>query len=142
MCGWQVKLRKVQGLSAVSCTKTVKPMEMPFGMWIRVGPRNYALDGVQLRTCCTCPTVDKLKATQQGAAPVRRGRCLECTRWRCVLVSHIQQKHCTCTVYFTLSCWDISIYSYHWFSKYQATGCLAYLPSVPNATECTKRQTF
>jgi len=121
----------------VSCAKTAEPIEMPFGMWIRVGPRNYALHGVQPRTCCICPTVNILKATQQGAEPVRRGRCLECTRWRCALVSQIQQKRYT--VHFTLPCWDISAYSYHWFSKYQATVCLAYSPSVPNATECTKR---
>ena len=24
------------------------PIEMPFGLWIRVGPRNHVLDGVQI----------------------------------------------------------------------------------------------
>jgi len=30
---------------AVSCAKTAKPKETPFGMWIRVGPRKHVLDG-------------------------------------------------------------------------------------------------
>jgi len=25
-----------------------EPIKMPFGMWTRVGPRNYVLDGVQI----------------------------------------------------------------------------------------------
>ena len=36
---------KVQWLSAVSCAKTAEPIEMPFGIWIQVGPRIYVLDG-------------------------------------------------------------------------------------------------
>ena len=35
----------VKRLSAVSCTKTVKPIEMPFGMLCRVDPRNHVFDG-------------------------------------------------------------------------------------------------
>ena len=35
------------GLSVtlVSSAKTVEPIEMPFGLWARMGPRNYVLDG-------------------------------------------------------------------------------------------------
>jgi len=36
---------KVQGRSAVSCAKTAEPIEMPFGLWARMGPRNHVLDG-------------------------------------------------------------------------------------------------
>ena len=36
---------KVYGHSAVICAKTAKPIEMPFGLWARVGPRNHVLDG-------------------------------------------------------------------------------------------------
>ena len=56
----------------------------------------HALNGVQIPTCkeaisrakragpghaWTCPAVDILKATQQGAAPVRCGCRLGCTEW-------------------------------------------------------------
>ena len=34
--------------SQVSCAKrTAEPIQMPFGMWIPVGPRNHVLDGVR-----------------------------------------------------------------------------------------------
>jgi len=36
--------------------KTAEPIEMPFGMWTRVGPSNYTLDGVQV---WFIPLVDK-----------------------------------------------------------------------------------
>jgi len=36
---------KVYGNSTVICTKTAKPIEMPFGMWARMGRRNHVLDG-------------------------------------------------------------------------------------------------
>jgi len=39
---------KLQGLSAVSCTKKAEPVEMPFGVWTRVGPRKHVLDGVHI----------------------------------------------------------------------------------------------
>jgi len=29
----------------VSCAKTAKPIEMPFGIWTQVGPRKHVLDG-------------------------------------------------------------------------------------------------
>ena len=38
------------GLSVtiVSPAKTAEPIEMPFGLWTRVGPRNHVLDGVHI----------------------------------------------------------------------------------------------
>jgi len=35
------------GDTAVICAKTAKPIEMPFGLWARMGRRSHALDGVQ-----------------------------------------------------------------------------------------------
>jgi len=29
----------------VSCAKTAEPIEMPFGLWVSIGPRNRVLDG-------------------------------------------------------------------------------------------------
>jgi len=37
---------KVQGHSAVSCTKAMEPIEMPLGLWARIGPRKHVLGGV------------------------------------------------------------------------------------------------
>jgi len=82
----------------VSPAKTAEPIEMLFWMWTRVGSKNRALDGdysksphVKLQRwgrkgagpghTRTCPAVDILKATRQGAAPVRCGCRLRCTRW-------------------------------------------------------------
>jgi len=31
--------------TAVMCAKTAEMIEMPFGLWARMGPRNHALDG-------------------------------------------------------------------------------------------------
>jgi len=36
------------GDSAVSCAKMAEPIEMPFGLWARRGPRNHVLDGVHI----------------------------------------------------------------------------------------------
>ena len=36
---------KVYGHSAVIYAKTAKPIEMPFGLWARMSPRNRVLDG-------------------------------------------------------------------------------------------------
>jgi len=36
---------KVQELSAISCAKMAKPIEMQFGMLRRVGPWNHVLHG-------------------------------------------------------------------------------------------------
>jgi len=30
----------------ISPAKVAEPIEMPFGLWTRVGPRNHVLDGV------------------------------------------------------------------------------------------------
>ena len=32
-------------VKTISCAKTAEPIEMPFGIWTRVGQRNYALGG-------------------------------------------------------------------------------------------------
>jgi len=29
----------------VTCAKTAEPIEMPFGLWARMGPGNHMLDG-------------------------------------------------------------------------------------------------
>jgi len=61
----------------VSCAKTAKPIEMSFGLWTWVYPRNHALDGIQIptrvgvilrarRPARTRRTVDILTATQRG----------------------------------------------------------------------------
>jgi len=41
------------GLSVkiVSPAETAEPIEMPFRLWTRVGPRNHVLDTVQIPTC-------------------------------------------------------------------------------------------
>jgi len=31
--------------AAMSCAKTAEPIEMPFGIWTRVGPRKHVLGG-------------------------------------------------------------------------------------------------
>jgi len=36
---------KVHRGSTMSCGKIAELVEMPFGMWARVGPRNHVLDG-------------------------------------------------------------------------------------------------
>ena len=37
--------RPTSNYSVVSCAKTAEPIEMPFGLWARMGPRNHVLDG-------------------------------------------------------------------------------------------------
>ena len=39
---------KVQGYSAVSCVKPAALINMLFGVWNWVGPRNHVSDGVQI----------------------------------------------------------------------------------------------
>jgi len=34
-----------RSVTVVSPVKTTEPIEMPFGMWIRVGPVKHVLDG-------------------------------------------------------------------------------------------------
>jgi len=48
--GKDVSHCKVKGHSAVIYAKTTELIEMPFGLWARMGPRNHMLDGVQ--QCC------------------------------------------------------------------------------------------
>ena len=39
---------KVKGLSALSCAKTAESIDVPFGMWTRVGARKHVLDGLHI----------------------------------------------------------------------------------------------
>jgi len=32
----------------VNCAKTAEPIEIPFGLWAWLGPRNHVLDGIQI----------------------------------------------------------------------------------------------
>jgi len=41
---WSVCL----SVTIVNPAKTAEPIEMPFGLWTRVGPMNHVLDGVQI----------------------------------------------------------------------------------------------
>jgi len=40
-----------QSVRVVSAGKTAEPIDMMFGLWTRVGPRNHILDGVQITPC-------------------------------------------------------------------------------------------
>jgi len=50
---------KVWGHSAVSCAKTAKPIEVPFGLRARMGPRNHVLDGGPDPLCEEAILVDR-----------------------------------------------------------------------------------
>jgi len=39
---------KVYGHSAMSYAKTAVPIEIPFALCFRIGPRNHVVDGVQI----------------------------------------------------------------------------------------------
>ena len=39
---------KLYGFSAVTCAKTAEPIEIPFGLWTRVGPRKHVLGGAHI----------------------------------------------------------------------------------------------
>ena len=39
---------KVKGLSALSCAKTAEPIDVPFGMWTRMGARKHVLDELHI----------------------------------------------------------------------------------------------
>ena len=39
---------KVQGHTAVICAETAEPIDMLFGLWAEMGPRNHVLEGVQI----------------------------------------------------------------------------------------------
>jgi len=45
---WSVGLSVGLSLTLVSPAKMAEPIEIPFGLRIRVGPRNHVLDGVQI----------------------------------------------------------------------------------------------
>ena len=55
---------KVQGHSAVSYAKPVKPIEMPFGLWAWMGLRNRVLDG--------CPEVLRDVAMAMGSSYLKK----------------------------------------------------------------------
>jgi len=41
---WSVEVPVCRYVTILSHTKTAKPIEMSFGMWTQVGPRNHVLD--------------------------------------------------------------------------------------------------
>jgi len=43
--GERVPHYKVYALSAVSCAETAEAIDLLFGLWTRMGPRNHVLDG-------------------------------------------------------------------------------------------------
>ena len=45
---WSVCMCVCLYITGMIPAKTAKPIEMPFGMWARVGPHNYVLDGIQI----------------------------------------------------------------------------------------------
>jgi len=85
---WSVCLSVCLSVTTMSLAKAAEPIVMLFGMLTWMGPRNHILDkvfiatrerqfwgrkGTSPRHARTCPALDTLKATQQGAAPVRCG---------------------------------------------------------------------
>ena len=44
-----------RSVTAVSLAKTAEPIEMPFGIWTRVSPRNHVLGGVHTSATCRIP---------------------------------------------------------------------------------------
>jgi len=96
--GLSIVLWHSVGLSVtiVSPAKTAEPMEIPFGIWTRVGPRNHVLDGGpdphtlmddferQRGRTTTCLDMSGGRYTQSyspGAALVRCRCRLVCSRW-------------------------------------------------------------
>jgi len=45
---WFVGLFVGLSVTVVNFAKPAEPIEMPFGLWTRMGPRNHVLDGVQI----------------------------------------------------------------------------------------------
>jgi len=43
--GWSLCRSVGRSVAIVSPAKTAEPIEMPFGLWTRVGPRKHVLDG-------------------------------------------------------------------------------------------------
>jgi len=68
------------------CPKTAEPIEMPFGLWTRVTPRNHALDGARIpthdgailrakrRRLRTCPDMSDGRYTQSDSAGGSTGK--------------------------------------------------------------------
>jgi len=48
---------KVWGLSAVSCAKTAEPINLPFGLWTRVGRRRK--NSMVFARCCQCALIGR-----------------------------------------------------------------------------------
>jgi len=46
LLGEEAPQYKVYEHSMVICAKTAEPIEMLFGLWVRMGPRSHKLDGV------------------------------------------------------------------------------------------------
>jgi len=42
---WSVCLSVGRSVPIFSAAKTAEPIEMPFGVWIQIGPRNHVPDG-------------------------------------------------------------------------------------------------
>jgi len=53
---WTVGRSVCWSVTVVSPVETAEPIEMPYGLWARVGPRNYVLDGVHI----PCPREDAI----------------------------------------------------------------------------------
>jgi len=73
---WSVcQLVSLSGLSVVvvSPAKMAEPVEIPFGLWTGVGPRNHMLDGVQI--------------WQWEGALLRGKGAAHCKVWECFAVS-------------------------------------------------------
>jgi len=71
-------------VTIVGPANTAEPIEMSFELWSWVDPGNHVLDGNPDPHTCRgnegesgrpriCLTIDALKATQQGAEPLRCG---------------------------------------------------------------------
>ena len=86
---WSVSLSVCLSVTTVSPAKTAEPIELPFGMWIRMGPRNHVLDGPRSPTrrgtfremtwgFSRTPTVCRLPIS------VWRGGCMHCIGCRFV----------------------------------------------------------
>jgi len=48
---------KVWGLSAVSCAKTAEPINLPFGLWTRMGRRRK--NSMVFARCCQCALIGR-----------------------------------------------------------------------------------
>jgi len=53
-CGYRGARCKVQRLSAVTCAKTAEPIDLPFGLWTRVGRRKHKFNRIR-QVASMCP---------------------------------------------------------------------------------------